>query len=194
MKLDILNKLKTGGCSSYVEHGGVFSDVLDIVRPKSILEIGFFRGGSASLWLTMSEANLLSVDPINDTATTDFLISTNQQRLIEPCDDQFVAVQSILENFPNRFSFIQKRSLQAALDGDLSNKKFDLMFCDGDHWESGVTIDLNIALSLKIPYILLDDFQTGVTEAFLKMRNKFEIIRIYNQNKIPIALVKNIVT
>jgi hypothetical protein len=41
---------------------------------------------------------------------------------------------------------------------------------------------------------LLDDFQTGVTEAFLKMRNKFEIIRIYNQNKIPIALVKNIVT
>lgn len=162
---------------------GNFKDVLDIVKPKNILEIGFFRGGSASLWLCGSDAKLTSVDPINDTVTIDYLKSSNQHYLIEDWQPQLNAVEKIKKAFPDRFEFIQKKSLVATEDGDLNNEQYDFAFIDGDHAFRGVTFDMKMAVQSKIPYLLFDDYWLEVEMAFSAFSSCFDIIKIYDGHK-----------
>ena len=58
------------------------------------------------------------------------------------------------------------------------------MFCDGDHWRPGIDIDIQIALALKIPYILFDDFNKefdGVRQAFAQVQNRFAALKLYTK-------------
>lgn len=184
----IIKNVGTGGCSSPSAYGKIFEECINLIQPKEILEIGFFCGNSSLMMLELSKqfnTKITSVDPIDNNTTTDYLKSINREDQIQECSVQFAAVDSVFNNYKERFTFVQKRSLNAALDGDLEKNKYQLVFIDGGHEEFNVSIDLEIALALKIPFLLLDDCEPtypGVAAAFSKMQNRFQIIKYYQKS------------
>ena len=181
-----IDRVKTGGCSSVESHSVIFEECINFIKPKNILEIGFFCGNSSLMMLELSKkynSKLTSVDPFLDNVTNDYLNSVGHPEEIGGDSVQLAAVESVRANYGNRFKFIHKRSLAASIDGDL-NEKYDLMFCDGDHWRPGIDIDIQIALALKIPYILFDDFNKefdGIRQAFAQVQNRFAALKLYTK-------------
>jgi predicted O-methyltransferase YrrM len=183
-KPKLMDELEIGGCFSWENESEFLADTLNIVNPKNILEIGFFAGASTFMWLHLSEANLTSVDPMEN------LYDKNVKH-----DGKPENIEKLQKAFPNRFNFIRKDS--RVVRPDLIGQKFDLMFIDGDHWESGIRNDFQLALDLDIPWILADDFVTSVASVYQKEFTKyFTPIRFYPRKDlfqgqpIPIVLMK----
>jgi hypothetical protein len=112
-------------------------EVCEIVQPKSILEIGFNLGYSASLWLHFTSATLFSVD-----------ISNKRETL--------AAATTLTERYPDRFTFLCCDSFK--LLPRLEGKKFDLIFIDGGHLDEHVMNDIRVAQALDIPNLCFDDW------------------------------------
>jgi hypothetical protein len=173
------------GCFSWEKEAEFLADTLNIVKPKNILETGFFAGASAFMWLYLSDAKLTSVDPMKN------LYEANT-----PHTGKKENIQKLKDAFPNRFTFLEKDS--RLIRDDIKNEHFDLMFIDGDHWESGIINDFSIAIEKKIEWVLVDDFVTSVEKVYFeKFRDYFLApIRIYPRkdlfqgNPIPIVLLK----
>lgn len=185
-KPKLFTDLDIGGCFKFEEDAWIFQDVIDIVKPNEILETGFFQGLSSLIFLYFSHANVTSVDP---------MINLYQPWVKH--DGKIENVQKLKDAFPNRFAFYQKSS--SVVRPDLVNKKFDLFFVDGDHWPDGITNDLQMALDLRIPYILVDDFVTDVERVYNeKFNHSFEEIKRYDRcdffmgKPIPMVLFKTI--
>lgn len=173
------------GCLHWDTDAQFIADTLSIVQPKNILEVGFFRGSSAYMWLHLSDAKLTSVDPMVN--------------LYEPGvkhDGLPENAEKLKTAFPGRFTFIQKDS--KVVYPDIADQKFDLMFIDGDHWVNGIRSDFNLALKLGIPWVLVDDFVTSVLEVYSnEFRDKFlPPVRVYPRKDlfqgqpIPIVLLR----
>lgn len=183
-KPKLMDELGIRGCFSWEGEASFLADVLNVVDPKSILETGFFAGASAFMWLHLSDANLTSVDPM--------------QNLYNPetkHDGNLENVDKLQKAFPNRFTFIKKDS--RVVRPDLVGKKFELMFIDGDHWETGIRNDFQLAIDLNIPWILVDDFVTSVLDMYQKeFKDEFTPIKVYDRpaifqgRPIPIVLLK----
>lgn len=194
----VIDRVKTGGCSNPETHADIFEEAIEFVKPKNILEIGFFCGNSSLMMLELSKkynTKVTSVDPFLDNATNDFLHSVGRPEEIGGDSVQLAAVESVRENYGDRFRFIHKRSLNAAIEGDFNNEKYDLCYIDGDHWQAGVTIDLNICLALKIPFILMDDFSNeypGVGTSFSQLKNRFLPLRMYQDNGAHVLFAANL--
>lgn len=194
------DQLDLDSCSNSTSEGWIFDAVLNLVKPKNILEIGFYRGGSAFLMMRLSEAFLTSIDPIYN--ETDDQLGRSAEDKYKIHAKEFECVEKIKDEFGGRFTFIQKRSDDKL--PEIENKKFDLMFCDGEHREDGPRTDFNLALKLKIPFILADDWvqpqnypKTTPTiwrEEFsdkLKPMASFYREAFYNGSPIPMVLLKN---
>ena len=174
------------GCFSWEKESDFLKDTIDFVNPTNILEIGFFGGASSFMWLYLSNAKLTSVDPMVN------LYDSSVQHT-----GKIENVQGLKNKFgESRFTFIQKDS--RVIRPDIAGQKFDLMFIDGDHWDSGIRNDFNIALEMKIPWVLADDFVTNVENVYWnEFSDKFELVRLYPRKDmfmgrpIPIALLKN---
>ena len=67
-------------CSVPTDDGWIFEMCLNYVKPKNILEIGFYRGGSAFImWSLDKHVNLTSVDPVkNDTSDIEGITDFSQ--------------------------------------------------------------------------------------------------------------------
>lgn len=182
----LFKDLDIKGCYKYEDIVPVFLDVINIVEPNNILETGFFCGMSSFLWLYHSKANVTSIDPMVDTPSEKYLKNINQEHLIEDATPKFNGLNTIKKTFGCRFNFIQKYSSDVFKNNLLDGQKFDLFFIDGDHWEDGIRTDLQIALKLKIPWILLDDFNRDVEKVFLNEFQKYYLypIRVYRGNNI----------
>lgn len=145
-------------------------EICEIVKPHSILEIGFNMGWSASLWLEIApQATLISCD-----------ISRKQATL--------VAARFLKEKYNARFVFIDRNS--EFFDLFTQGNRFDLIFIDGAHELDGVIADIELALELKIHNIAFDDFLPDfgqVQEAIATFGDKLELVNV-NGN---IALYKN---
>lgn len=154
-----------------------FREIVSIVKPKSILEIGFNLGYSASLWLNLAEARLVSVD-----------ISDKEETLY--------ASKNITKKFNNRFNFICSDSADIELASTFKlihyfgGVPFDLIFIDGGHLEHHVMADIKLALDLGIKWLAFDDvlpqFGPGVLPAIAKHPQLEEVKTMGN-----IALYKN---
>lgn len=173
------------GCLHWDNDAQFIVDALSIVQPKNILEIGFFRGSSAACFLHLSDAKLTSVDPMVN--------------LYEPGvrhDGLVENAEKLKKMFPDRFTFIQKDS--KVVRPDLEGQQFDMVFVDGDHWPMGVRSDFNLAIDLKIPWLLVDDFVTDVLTVYNnEFRDKFlPPVRVYPRKDlfqgqpIPIVLLR----
>lgn len=176
--------LNIDGCLKWENDAALLADALQIVQPRNILETGFFMGASSSMWLHLSDATLTSVDPMVN--------------LYDPSvkhDGRPENAEKLKNHFPGRFTFLQKDS--RVVRPDLAGQKFDLMFIDGDHWDTGIRNDFQLAIDLDIPWVLVDDFVTNVLDIYQKeFRNEFFPVRIYprkdlfQDQPIPIILLR----
>ncbi len=143
----------------------IFTDVIQLVQPQRILETGFFRGGSAALLLHLSQAHVTSVDPMVDP------LGAFHEGRIENVD-------ILKEWFPGRFTFLQKSS--SDVRPDLAGQQFDLFNLDGDHRPTGIVNDFQLALDLDIPWLLVDDFLTPVSDVYWsQFADRYEIVKTY---------------
>lgn len=140
-----------------------FRAALDIVQPKSILEIGFNLGYSSAVFLKASRAKVVAVD-ISDKAETIF------------------AAEKLAARFKARFNFILSDSSKV-LD-KVKKFKFDMIFIDGGHLEDQVTIDLQLGMDLGINYFLLDDWLPQFGPGVQVSIGKFNLEMIKNWGNI----------
>lgn len=174
------------GCLHWGNDAPFLADTLQIVRPSNILEIGYFSGGSAAMFLHLGDSRLTSVDPMVDlmNPTAEFCGSLE-------------SVDRLKTAFPDRFSFIQKDS--KLVRPDLAGQRFDLAFIDGDHSEAGVRNDFQLAIDLGIQWILVDDFVTSVNYVYQnEFKSQFMPVRVYPRRDqfmgqpIPIVLLRRV--
>ena len=104
-----------------------------------ILEIGFNIGWSAKIWLSLTDAKIVSVD-------------------ISKRKDTLIAVKKMKEMYPDRFHFLNVDSKSVLPDLTKMDCRFDLVFIDGDHTFESIDNDIQVALELKAPYIFFDDW------------------------------------
>lgn len=170
----------------YGKQAAIFAQVLNIVSPRSILEIGFFKGHSAFMWLAQSSASLISVDPMK------CLYDENT-----PHEGDKTAPQRLQDLYGPRFSFIEKASRDVC--DDLKGKRFNLLFMDGGHWVDDVRNDFQLALDLGIDWILADDFITDVKAVYeAEFKHRYFIVSTFNREDlhegqpIPMVLLRRI--
>lgn len=116
-------------------------EIIEITKPKNIIEIGLNVGVSSALWLEMSEANVMSCD-ISDRKET------------------ITAGEMLHDRYGSRFKFVICDSAYLVRDWihEIAPMKPDLIFIDGAHDESSVVKDIGVALSLGIKHVVFDDF------------------------------------
>lgn len=168
------------------KQGFIFSRVLNIVNPRSILEIGFFKGFSALAMLAQSNATLVSVDPMKNLYDANVKHDGSKENAIK-----------LQELYGPRFQFIEKDS--KLVYPDLKGRHFDMMYMDGDHWPVGVRNDFNLALDLGIDWILADDFITDVRQVYdNEFRTQYFIVALFDREDkhdgkpIPMALLRRV--
>lgn len=145
------------------DHYPIVEEIINYVKPKEILEIGFNAGHSAIMWLTASTANLTSVD-------------IGRHSYTEP------AAQIIKKHFPERFKFIKQDSQKVQPQLKQIGTKYDLIMIDGGHHYKICLNDLNLAKTLKIKYVVVDDairnkLVTNAVNDFKKQNQKFTLIK-----------------
>lgn len=148
--LDILAKLpgaSVGSITDKLNTGTVAldmaDDVMGIAKPQRILEIGTHKGGSGTIWLGRSYADLTTFDIGGDWVN-------------EAEHDQVVKVWN--DEFAGRVTFFRADSTAAPTYGRLKDAKYDLGFVDGNHQYPYAVCDILLCLNLGIPYLLLDDY------------------------------------
>src|ERR1700749_2247779 len=145
-------------------------EIVSIVHPQNIIEIGFNMGYSSAMWLELApEAKVFSCD-----------ISYKKETI--------VAAEILSERYDGRFRYMNRGDV--LFFSYLNENDFDLIFIDGGHELKDVVADLEFALNLKIPNIAMDDFlpEFGeIQKAIEQLGEKVEIVNV-NGN---IALLKN---
>lgn len=145
-------------------------EIVEIVKPDKIFEIGLNMGWSASLWFNLSDkVYLMSCD-----------ISKKQETIN--------AVKFLYNKYEDYFEYLDRND--PIFSERVKRHNFDLCFVDGGHLLNDVVADTQLALELKIPYIAYDDFliEFGqVQEAISTFGDKLEQVNV-NGN---IALYKN---
>ena len=143
-----------------------YREIVEIVRPKKIFEIGFNIGYGAGLWLNLCDCTLTSIDISNKTETR-------------------VAALILGDQFPDKFKFlnIDSRNIR---NHDFDS--FDMAFIDGDHTEDGATNDIQLCLDMGIKWLVMDDwlpnYGPGVQVSVAKF--PLEIVNVWGNT----ALVK----
>jgi cephalosporin hydroxylase len=142
-----------------------FYEMLEIMNPKSMLEIGFNVGGSALMFLSiMPGLHYDSVD-INECPKSARFLSTR---------------------FPNwRFFKSDSKYIRAGYDG--MKEKYNSVLIDGDHTYEGVVSDLKAALSFNPEYIIFDDvrhpshryIESIITAVYA---DRLDVVRLYEFN------------
>ena len=126
-------------------------EVVDIVKPATILEIGFNAGHSACMWLTRSpNVKLTSID-------------------ISTCESTNAGAKYVSETFGDRFNFICHDS--RTVYEKIKDQQFDLVIVDGGHSEEDCYSDLQLAKKLGAKYIVVDDVMR--VEAVKNAVNRF---------------------
>ena len=157
-------------------------DIYNKHNIKSILEIGFNIGYSASMWLEFD------VDKKSTLTSVDIGIHK----------DTVKAAEAVKNLHGDRFEFILCDSKK--VKNHLKDRLFDLAFIDGDHSAVGVHADIQLCMILQIPLLLFDDYWTdsdtnpirGVCDQFVKDK-KLSLVKVYDLDteQPKIALFRN---
>lgn len=133
-----------------------FRDTIEIVKPKSILEIGFNMGHSAAIWLNLCEAMVHSID-------------------ISEKDETIEGATHLVVNNPFRFRFEWRHKL-------FTYDQYDLAFIDGAHDEDNITKDIELCKDLGIEYLLFDDWypRYGETQKAVAKFTELELVKDMN--------------
>jgi len=137
-------------------------EVIDLVNPKSILEIGFNAGNGSLAFLLCSDAKVLSIDNF-----------PNSESIV-----------TLVKEFGSRFNFIHMHSnnLKNLRYMESTDCDYDLIYIDAEHSFVAVESDIKESLKYNPDYILFDDWQyppvTTAIELFLD--KKLKVIKQWN--------------
>jgi len=108
-------------------------------QPKSILELGFNRGVSATMWLENSKASLHSID-------------------IRSQQDVESSINYIQNVYPDRFTYTcMDHALLSNMVEEFKDK-YDLIFIDGDHSYDAIYRDTKNSIQFNPTFIAFDDY------------------------------------
>jgi hypothetical protein len=128
-----------------------FRAVYELVRPKTVLEIGFNLGHSTVIWLELGVRHVTALEP-------NPRLSTCMAR------DYVTSRYGGVESEGGRFGMTHESSRTTKIKGP-----FDLMFVDGSHEREWVESDIALGKALRVPYFLMDDYDShhgpGVVDA-----------------------------
>lgn len=167
--------------------GPVVKDILARIKPKTMLEIGFNIGYSASMWLEFDPSQKLKLTSVD----------------IGIHKDTVKAAEAVKNLHSDRFEFILSDSKK--VKPQLEGKLFDVAFVDGDHSASGVSNDIQMCLDLKIPYLIMDDWHEVIEDRHVNeinktceetFKNKISLVKVYDLEGInpptcKVALYRN---
>ena len=145
-------------------------EVVYILNPKRILEIGFNLGYSSSLWFNIAkEIEYIAAVDISDKRET--LYSANFLKKLHFGKFDF-------------HHFDSKRVLPI-----LEGMRFDTCFIDGCHDLDYILNDIDVALKLKIPNIVFDDWNPLFSDAqeAVNLRPQLQVTHLITN----IAIAKN---
>ena len=154
----------------------LIEEIIDITKPKTILEIGFNIGFSAVHWLELSKAKLVSIDICRH-------------------NDTLPASKVISKLYSKRFEFINCDS--TVVYPQIKDRKFDLIFIDGNHFLPGPISDLFMSYALGAPWVLVDDYDllpvfqsTSVVldNQYYTVKKEFDYMKVQGNNKKALLL------
>ncbi len=150
-----------------------YREIVEVIKPKKIFEIGFNLGYSAAVWLELTTAKIFTID-----------ISDKEETL--------KASEVMTERYGDRFEFMCIDSMLMREKGlwPCQDDMFDMAFIDGGHLEEHVTNDIQLCLDAGIDMLVLDDwlhqFGPGVQVSVAKF--PLEVVKVWGNT----ALVKKI--
>jgi hypothetical protein len=141
-----------------------FREVVEIVKPDFILEIGFNMGHSAEMWLNLFDGDILSCD-------------------VSQKDETLEGMKYLRFKYPGRFTFEWRDDVNDYIAKSYPRHYyFDLAFIDGAHDEENITKDIELCKEMKIPYILFDDWypRYGATQISVAKFPELELAKDMN--------------
>jgi hypothetical protein len=146
-----------------------YMEIIDIVKPHTIFEIGFNLGYATSMWLELSGAKKIFTIDISDKPET------------------LKAAEVLKARYGDRFEFM---CIDSAAMGYNALGCFDMAFIDGGHLEEHVTNDIKLCLDAGIEWLVMDDWQPNFGPGVQISVQKFplEVVKVWGNT----ALVKAI--
>ncbi len=146
-----------------------FREVMEIVNPLMIYEIGFNLGYASAVFLKLSDTTgIVSCD-----------ISIKEETI--------AAASFLKKTYSNRFTYFN-RNTSDFLEW-IAYEPFGLAFVDGSHLYKDVYNDISFCKTLGIPYLLFDDIlpNFGETQKAIDEFPELELVKSWGN----IALYKN---
>lgn len=142
-----------------------FKEVLEIVKPDHVLEIGFQKGGSALMFLSINPHLFYhSLDISENKQSVNWLSLNYRGFIFTRADSKDIG--------PELFPF---------------RPRYDLIFVDGNHEHDYVIWDIEKSLRFDPEYILLDDYrhpshdiESIVTSMY---KDKLEVVKVFEFNQ-----------
>lgn len=143
-----------------------FYEILEIVKPRQVLEIGFNVGGSALMFLKINPALIYN--------SIDIVLNEKSAKYLEG-EFKF-------------FEFYNYDSKDIKPGKDFLMPYYDMVLIDGDHTEEGVRNDIEKSLLFNPDYLLFDDYRHPshsyiekiVTEDY---KEKLEVVKVFEFNQ-----------
>lgn len=173
----------------------MIKDVLEISQPKELLEFGSHLGHSSCIWLSMSQANVTSIDLCNGMGHVEWLFSYADYGVPSNAPGLKYVTEVFNHLFPGRFRFFPNGSDNPETIQKYSDRTYQLLFVDGNHTFEGAKFDCEMGVKLKIPWILVDDYDSSEDIRNACKIPEFELVKEYkschNVSNIGLALFKN---
>jgi hypothetical protein len=145
LNFEVLPKSGVGHLTE--KHLPIVLEILELSKPKKILEFGFNAGHSSTMWLTLTDAEVISADPGHSHV--------------------WVGANELKDRFGSRFKFFNVSSQDEYFYTELLRLQYapELTFVDGDHSQTGCYKDLELAYKMNSEYILVDNLEDGALDA-----------------------------
>jgi len=158
-----------------------FEDIKKYIDVKNILEFGYNLGFSSSYQLVVHpEANLVSYDRSVWHSNAAIYDEAHQSKVKIACWKLGKLA------FGDRLTFHAKSSTEVTKD--YKPGVFDYCFIDGNHSYEGAVGDIQSAIDLDIPYVVIDNIKNpeySVSMAYKSFSNLKELNRIEYTAKYP---------
>lgn len=141
-------------------------EVLEITKAKTMLEIGFNIGYSASIWLQEGIDSL-------------YIIDINNHKDTLPAME---ATKKYYSNKTIKWWLLDSKSEEAK---QIELPPIDIAFIDGEHSFAAITNDCNLAINAGAKWLVIDDYVrpgvNGIVEVIEDMiaNNTIEVLRRY---------------